>query len=58
MSFWDGDHAHPIEYYRQITFAALSAQQFCFEERQLTVVYRDMESLQAVLQKARPLEDN
>jgi len=52
MSFWNGDHALPIEYYRQITFKALSAQWFCFEERQLTVVYKDVESLQAALRKA------
>jgi hypothetical protein len=51
MSFWNGDHAAPIEHYRQITLQGLSKRWFYFEERQLTVVYKDVESLHAGLQK-------
>jgi len=53
MSCWNGDEALPIEYYRQINFQVFAAQWFCFEERQLTLVYKDVDSLQAARHKAQ-----
>jgi hypothetical protein len=54
VSFWDSDYASPIEKQRQITFDELFHRQFYFEERQLTVVYKDEASLNA----AKRLGDN
>ena len=47
LSCWNGDETLPLEHYRHITLKGFSAQWFAFEERQLTVVYKDVESLKA-----------
>ena len=47
VSFWADDEECPIEKHRHITFDELFNPLFYFEERQLTVVYKDKESLNA-----------
>jgi hypothetical protein len=44
-SFWGNDSTGPIAYRRFITYDELYSTEFSFEERQLTLVYRDEESL-------------
>ena len=47
FSCWNGDERLPVEKHRWITLQDLLAPEFYFEERQLTVVYKDRNSLQA-----------
>jgi hypothetical protein len=47
LSCWSGDEFLPVEKYRDITVAELLDPQFYFEERQLTVVYKNRKSLKA-----------
>jgi hypothetical protein len=45
FSFWGGDHDKPVEHHRRITYDELYSTEFYFLERQLTLVYKDEESL-------------
>ena len=44
---WNGDETLPVEKHRWITLQEFLAPEFYFEERQLTIVYKDQNSLQA-----------
>ena len=56
FSVWSGDEFLPIEKHRRITLEDLLAPEFYFEERQLTVVYRDQRSLQAEKRTSHSLD--
>ena len=47
FSVWSGDEFLPIEKHRWITLDDLFTPEFYFEERQLTIIYKDRSSLQA-----------
>jgi hypothetical protein len=44
---WSGDEMKPVEKHRHITLQDLQDREFYFEERELTLVYKDTDSLQA-----------
>jgi hypothetical protein len=46
FSCWNGDEALQVEKHRWITLQDFLTPEFYFEERQLTVVYKDQNSLQ------------
>ena len=43
---WNGDEVLPVEKHRRLTLEGFLAPEFYFEERQLTLVYKDQSSLQ------------
>ena len=48
FSFWVGDHDCPIEHHRRITYDELYSTEFFFLERQVTLVYKDEQSMAAL----------
>ena len=53
---WNGDETLPVEKHRWITLEDFLAPEFYFNERQLTVVCKDQNSLQAVKDGIRPVD--
>lgn len=47
FSCWNGDETLPVEKHRWITLQDFLAPEFYFDERKLTIVYKDQSSLQA-----------
>ena len=58
FSSWTGDEARPVEKQRWITLQDLLAPEFYFEERQVTVVYKDQSSLQAAKDAIDPVDSD
>ena len=47
-SFWDSDYDKPVEHHQRIIYDELYNPKFYFKERQLTLVYKDEQSIVAL----------